>query len=141
MNPKKILIADDDRVFLKAMSLKLKSEGFEVLTAEDGGSAVSAVRIARPDLILLDINFPPDVGHGGGVPWDGFLIMNWLKRMEEAKNIPIVVVTGGDAAQLRDRAMASGAVGFFQKPVDNDELIELIRRALEGPTAPSAPPP
>src|SRR6266404_4631354 len=77
MSRKKILIVDDSQIILKTLSFKLKGAGYEVITAADGGTAVSLVRTQRPDLILLDITFPPDVAHGGGVGWDGFLIMEW----------------------------------------------------------------
>src|SRR3974390_3154345 len=105
MNRKKILVVDDSLLILKQMSTKLTANGYEVLTAEDGGTAVSTVRTEKPDLILLDLSFPPDVAHGGGVAWDGFLIMNWLQRMDEAKNIPIIIITGGDPAKLKERAI------------------------------------
>jgi Response regulators consisting of a CheY-like receiver domain and a winged-helix DNA-binding domain len=135
MNRKKILIVDDNEVILKTLSLKLKAGEFEVITAIDGSEAVSAARTKKPDLILLDISFPPEVS---GVPWDGFRIIQWLKRMEESKNIPIIVITGSDAAQYRERALAEGAVGFFQKPVNNEELIAKIRQTLEtGAPAPA----
>src|SRR5512136_2500361 len=120
MSRKKILVVDDNAVILKTISVKLAANGYNVVTAEDGGAAVSAVRREKPDLILLDISFPPDVAHGGGVAWDGFLIMNWLRRLEEGKNVPIIVITGGDPAKCKDKALAAGATGFFRKPVNND---------------------
>src|SRR5437773_140530 len=88
-NGHKILVVDDNKVILKILSMKLGASGYQVITAEDGSGAVNAVRTQKPDLILLDINFPPDVAHGGGVPWDGFRIMDWVRRLDEAKNIPI----------------------------------------------------
>src|SRR6476646_738516 len=91
-NRKKILVVDDSPIILKTLSMKLKSQGYDVLTAEDGSIAVSTARRERPDLILLDISFPPDVAHGGGVAWDGFLIMDWLRRMDEAKDIPVFII-------------------------------------------------
>ncbi len=129
MSQKKVLIVDDNRVILKSMSMKLTSEGYQALTAEDGAEAVSVVRREKPDLILLDISFPPD--GAGGVPWDGFLIMQWLQRLEEAKTIPIIVVTGGDPVKYKERAMAAGASSFFHKPINNDELLGMIRKALD----------
>src|SRR5216683_1930362 len=96
MNRKKILVVDDSPVILKALSLKLTAAGYDVLTAEDGAGAVNQARREKPDLILLDISFPPDVAHGGGVAWDGFLIMGWVRRMDEGRNIPIIIITGGD---------------------------------------------
>jgi len=146
MSRKKILVVDDSVLILKLMSMKLTAHGYDVITVEDGGSAVSAVRTEKPDLILLDLSFPPDVAHGGGVAWDGFLIMTWLQRMEEAKHIPIIVITAGDPAKYKDRALAAGAVSFFHKPIDNDELLTVIRNTLAEkpaatqPSAASIPP-
>jgi CheY-like chemotaxis protein len=131
MSQKKILVVDDSPIIQKTLSMKLTANGYQVLTAEDGASAVSMTRREKPDLILLDLSFPPDVAHGGGVPWDGFLIMNWLQRIDEAKGIPIIVVTGSDAAEYKDRALAAGAVSYFQKPIDNDQLLTVIRQTLE----------
>src|SRR6266571_697085 len=117
---KTILVVDDNAIIVKTLSFKLKSHGYHVLTAMDGSEAVSITRREKPDLILLDLSFPPDVGHGGGVPWDGFLIMNWIKRMDEAKHIPIIVITGGDPEKSKGPALAAGASSFFHKPIDND---------------------
>lgn len=127
MNKKKILVVDDDAVVIRGLSIKLEANGFEVVTALDGAAAVTAVRTQRPDLILLDLNFPADMG---GVSWDGFLIMEWLKRLEEATNVPIFVITGGDRKQYEARALAAGATAFFHKPIDHDELFRLIRQTL-----------
>lgn len=134
----KILIVDDSPVILKTLSMKLTANGYEVVTAEDGGSAVSLVRNERPDLVLLDISFPPDVGHGGGIPWDGFLILEWLRRLDEGKSIPFIIITGGDPAQYRHRALAAGAVSFFQKPINHEELLATIRQVLETHVQPAA---
>jgi len=131
MNRKKILVVDDNIVILKTMAIKLAANGYDVCTAEDGAAAVSAVRQGKPDLILLDLSFPPDVAHGGGVAWDGFGIMEWLRRLEEAKGIPIIVITGGDPVKYKDRALAAGAASFFHKPINNDDLLTVIRQTLE----------
>ena len=130
MNRKKILVVDDNPVIVSALSLKLTSAGYDVIAATDGSEAVSAVRKEKPDLILLDISFPPDVAHGGGVPWDGFIIIEWLRRIEEAKNVPVIVITGSDTQKYRERALATGAIGFFHKPVDNDGLLDVIKKTL-----------
>jgi CheY-like chemotaxis protein len=134
MSPKKILIVDDDAVFVKALSLLLQANGYQPLTAQDGSGAISTVRKGKPDLILLDLNFPPDVAHGGSVNWDGFRIMDWLRRMDEAKGVPIVIITSGDPAKDKDRCRAPKVAGFFHKPVDHEELLAAIRQALDGTT-------
>lgn len=127
MNKKKILVVDDDAVVIKALSIKLKANDFEVLTAMDGATAVNAVRTRKPDLILLDISYPNDMG---SVAWDGFRIMEWLKRLDEATNIPFIVITGGDREKYEAKAMAAGATAFFHKPISHEELFNLIRQTL-----------
>lgn len=133
----RILIADDNIVILKALSIKLKSRGYEVRTAMDGSTAVSCVRRERPDLIILDIDFPPDVAHGGGILWDGFLILDWLRRLDEARETPIIFITSHQDAQFRQRALSVGAVAFFQKPIDQDELLNVVRETVGEPPDPS----
>ncbi len=138
MSAKKILVVDDSVVVVKTIQMQLAKAGYAVSTAKDGSEAISTARREKPDLIVLDINFPPDVAHGGGVQWDGFLIMQWLRRLEEAKATPIVVITGGDAAKYREQALKLGAVAFFTKPVDHAALVEIIRKTLDESAA--APP-
>jgi len=130
MSSKRILIVDDDKVAIEAFTRLLNDVGYDILSATDGSEGVSIARHEKPDLIVLDLVFPPDVGHGGGVPWDGYLIMDWLQRQTEAKDIPVVVVTAADPEQHRSRAFAKGAIGFFQKPINGQELVELVRKVL-----------
>ena len=122
-------MVDDNEVILKTISLKLKGAGYQVLTALDGSEAMSVVRMEKPDLVLLDIGFPVDLA---GIPWDGFRIMEWLRRLDTPKRIPIIIITGGENVKNRERAMASGAVAFFNKPIDHDDLLKVIRATLDG---------
>ena len=139
MNRKKILVVDDNGVILQTMSMKLTANGYDVVTAEDAAGAVGAMRTEKPDLILLDIGFPPDVAHGGALAWDGFTIMNWLRRLEGTKHIPIVIITGSDPEQYKDRALAAGAVSFFHKPINNADLLTVIRDTLAKGAAEAVP--
>ena len=136
-----ILVVDDNNVVLKAFELKLKALGFKVITASDGSSAVSTARQEHPDLIVLDINFPPEVG-GTGLQWDGFNIMEWMRRFREVAEIPVIIITSGDPAKYRARAMAAGAAAFFQKPINHEEFLVAVRRILgqqKTDPAPSTP--
>ncbi|MGD0615781.1 MAG: response regulator [Verrucomicrobiota bacterium] len=127
---KKILLVDDDPVILGTLSLKLKSKGYQVVTASDGSQAIGVTRKEKPDLMLLDVCFPPDVAHGGGVPWNGFLIMEWLHRLSDTSSVPVIVMSGADRVEYKQRASAAGAAAFFQKPIDNDQLLTAIDTAL-----------
>lgn len=149
---KRILVVDDDAVVLKALSIKLNAQGYEVLTEPDlvgvlarlkGGSpsteglevadgtgsdaAAHQDPVSRPDLILLDIGFPAEID---SVPWDGFLIMEWLKRIDEAAKIPVIFISGSDPAQYEAKVRAIGAVAFFRKPIDHDRLFAVIEQTL-----------
>ena len=128
---KKILVVDDNEVVIKTITLKLQGAGYNVITAMDGSAAVAATRKENPDLILLDISFPPDVG---SVQWDGFRIMEWFHRLETARKIPIIVITGSEDPKARERATSNGAVAFFLKPIEHDSLLKVIRATL-GDTA------
>jgi CheY-like chemotaxis protein len=141
MNRKKILVVDDNAVVTKRLSLTLKYHGYDTVTAVDGAGAVSIARHEIPNLIILDISFPPDVAHGGGVAWDGFLIIDWLRRLEEAKNIPIIVITGSPEKKYQEQALAKGAVAFFHKPIDEREMVAVIQKTIgEGEPPPPGPP-
>jgi CheY-like chemotaxis protein len=132
MNQKKILVVDDDPIIIRTTSSLLAANGYGVINARDGGSAVEKARTEHPDLILLDMLFPPDVAHGGGIPWDGFLIVNWLRRIDEAKDIPIVFLTSTDPALYQVRAAALGVKACLGKPVDKKELLSVVAQLLSG---------
>jgi CheY-like chemotaxis protein len=123
---KKILIVDDDLVILKTTSIKLRSQGYAVVTATDGATAIQAVRKEKPDLILLDLNFPPDV-----VGWDGLGIISWLRRLEEARKIPVFIITSSDPAKFKQPLMAAGALAFVRKPIEYEGLLSSIKHALD----------
>jgi CheY-like chemotaxis protein len=125
-SPVKILVVDDNNLWVKAMCFKLTRSGYQVATALDGAEAISAVRREKPDLVLLDITFPSDTAGA----WDGFSIMEWLHHLEESRSIPFIIITGDDDIRNKERALANGAVAFFHKPVKHDELINAIDDTL-----------
>src|SRR5262245_42052462 len=117
MNGRKILIVDDDKLILKLLSTRLKASGFDVSTAEDGSSGLGLLRDTQPDVVLLDVGFPPDVSHGGGVAWDGILVLNWIRQTSNTK-VPIIVITATGSPDMRAKALAAGAAGFLEKPIN-----------------------
>ena len=127
---KKILVVDDDQVILKTLSMLLNANGYRVFTASDGPGAASVVTQERPDLILLDLLFPPDAMNVGGALQDGFFIIEWLRRMGEAADIPIIIISGDKSAKDKKNALATGAVAFFPKPIDRIALLATIRATL-----------
>ena len=124
---KKILVVDDNEIVIRTITLKLQGAGYRVIAAMDGSEAVAMARKENPDLILLDISFPPDLG---SVEWDGFRIMEWFQRLDTAKKIPVIIITGSEDPKTKERSTAAGAVAFFQKPLEHDYLLKVIRATL-----------
>jgi len=127
---KKILVVDDNKVVLKAMHFSLTSQGYRVLMAETGAETITLLRKDRPDLILLDLDFPPDAGNIGGNLRDGFLIIDWARRMCDAEKIPVIIISSTDPAGYKERAEAAGIMTFFHKPVDQHQLLGAIHAIL-----------
>jgi len=127
---KRILVVDDNEVILKTALQKLSAKGYQVTTAVGGPEALSAVRKEKPDLILLDLAFPPDASNVGGPLQDGFFIIQWLRRAPETEKIPIIMISATDPEKFKDRARNAGVVASFRKPIDNDKLLAAIQAAL-----------
>ena len=124
---KKILVVDDDPVVLKAIAAKLESKSYKVVTATDASHALNLARRESPDLVLLDVNFPPDVG---GVDWNGFRIIQWLRMHEDVRNVPVIVMSGDDRAEYQRRAVEMGAAGFLPKTIHSEGLLACVEMAI-----------
>lgn len=126
-NGKKILIVDDDPVYVKATSALLNYQGYQVVAAKDGSEAIQAMREEKPNLVLMDIDLPSDVNM---MSWDGFLLMSWLRRFEDSRKVPIVMVSGGDPLKFVRRALTGGARAFFHKSTNPNNLVSTLRLLL-----------
>jgi CheY-like chemotaxis protein len=130
-NGRKILVVDDNQVILKTALQKLTTNGYQVATATDGPEALSAIRKNKPDLILLDLAFPPDAANVGGPMQDGFFIIQWLRRAPETEKIPIIIISASDPEKFKDRAAGAGVIASFRKPLDTDRLLATIQTTLD----------
>ncbi|HTY85843.1 MAG TPA: response regulator [Candidatus Acidoferrum sp.] len=129
-NAKKILVVDDNQVILKTTLQTLTTKGYQVTTATGGPEALSAIRKEKPDLILLDLTFPPDAANVGGPMQDGFFIIQWLRRTPETKDLPVIMISATDPEKFKDRALSSGVVASFHKPIDTEKLLAAIKTTL-----------
>lgn len=125
MGNKKILIVDDDPDVLKSMHVRLKANNYDTFFAADAISCMAEARKTEPDLIILDLGLPAG---------DGFLVMERLKAVPSFASIPVIVVSARDLRLNQKRAMEAGAKAFLQKPVNNSELLAVIRQTLGEPT-------
>ena len=116
---KKILIVEDDQNIAKALSIRLKSAGYEVTVAPDAMTGVAAARKLQPDLALLDISLPAG---------NGFTVAEKIRELV-ATATPIIFLTASKQLGLRQEAYRLGAA-FFEKPYDAEELLGAIRYAF-----------
>lgn len=120
-----ILIADDSRFQLQLMSDHLTSKGHRVSTAVDALQAFTlAVRLV-PDAIVLDINMPA----GSGVE-----VLKRLRISQKTQHIPVVVVSGSNEVGIESLIKSMGAVDFYRKPVDLDQLAGCLARITGAPS-------
>lgn len=130
MRKTKILVVDDDPDLLKALRLRLRANNCKVITASDGYSVIGAAQKEHPDVIILDLGLPAG---------DGFVVLERLQQSDALSGIPVIVLTARDPQGNEARALKAGATAFFQKPVDNEELLNSIRLSLPQQEATSMP--
>ena len=127
MTNKRILVVEDDADVRLGYHIRLKANGYDVFFATDATSSISEARKHQPDLIIVDLGVP------GG---DGFIVIERLKANIHLAVVPIIVVSARDRYQNKDRALQAGANAFLQKPVDDNELLAIIRQLLGESTKP-----
>jgi two-component system KDP operon response regulator KdpE len=127
MQKPKILLVDDDPDLVRALRLRLRANNYEVTTASDGYAAIATAQKERPALIILDLGLP--VG-------DGFVVLDRLQSMDALAGVPVIVLSARDPQANEERALRAGASAFFQKPADNDELLNVIRLNIGAGTEP-----
>jgi DNA-binding response OmpR family regulator len=124
MGSKKTLIVEDDPDVRHGMHVRLKANHYETFFAADALTSLAEARKHEPDLIILDLGLPAG---------DGYAVMARLKIIPALALIPIIVVSARDVQANRDRSLRAGAKAFLQKPVDNAELLAVIRHTLGEP--------
>ena len=124
MKPTRILVVDDEPDVVMFIARTLNSEGFDVISAYDGISALDLAENESPDLILLDIMMPMMSGHE---------VCEQLKGNAQTQHIPIVCVSSAHNPNARDRSLEAGAVTLLLKPFSPAELVAQIKRHLPQP--------
>ncbi|WP_453978076.1 PleD family two-component system response regulator [Brevundimonas sp. Marseille-Q4549] len=114
----RILVVDDVDVNVRLLEAKLTLEYYDVLTCNDGSTALAMAAEAQPDLVLLDVMMPG---------MDGFETCRRLKAQVETRHIPVVLVTALDGREDRIRGLEAGADDFLTKPIDDVVLFARVR--------------
>ncbi len=119
---RRVLVVDDDAMNREIMEAYLQIEGYEVLLASDGESAVELARVQHPDLIITDVRMPD---------MDGFTLCAQLKADAELCNVPVIVLSGLSSEEDSARALAAGARAFVSRPFEHKALFALIEALVE----------
>ncbi len=117
-----ILVVDDEKDLRDTLKSALESEGYDVITAENGLMGLVMAQEKKPDLILLDISMPV---------MDGFTVLFKLKQNSATKEIPVIILTGQyvDEGNL-ERGFNLGAVEYLYKPIRFTELVARVKSVL-----------
>jgi len=117
---RKIMLVDDNRDFVWLTGNTLQEAGYRVVQAHDGEEALRLFEKDMPDMVLLDYRMP---GRNG--------LQIAVEMKERAPSIPMVMITGYGEVKIAVRAMKAGVYDYVTKPVNKDDLLFTIRRALE----------
>lgn len=117
---RKVLIVEDDEKIALALSLRLRSAGYDTCTAPDAVSGVRSALSLSPDLVLLDISLPAG---------SGFTVAEQVRRSDSAKT-PIIFLTASKQPGFRERALELGAAGYFEKPYEPEALMTAVHQHL-----------
>lgn len=116
----KILIVDDEQPARYGMAKALKSDGRQILEAEEGGAALQYIREHAPDLVFLDLNMPER---------DGMFVLQQLQADSVTVTPEIIVVTANDGIQFAVDCIRCGATDFITKPYDVEHIRSIARRS------------
>jgi len=123
----RILIVDDDPVFVDATKTILESRNYDVITAFDGDEGLQKVKDEKPDLVLLDIIMPTE---------DGFHVCQQIKKDPKLADIPVIILTSfakykGETNIPVSAGLELEAEGYIDKPVSPDELLRTVEEMLK----------
>jgi DNA-binding response OmpR family regulator len=116
------IIVDDDRDTREMLAMALEIEGYDVTLAANGVKLISSLHVHRPDILLLDVN----------MSWiDGFELCRAVRRNEQFRSLPVLFVSARKTRSDVEAGLASGADGYFTKPIDFDALLGRMRELVE----------
>ena len=120
----RILLIEDNEQNRYLLTFLLEQSGHEVVPAINGSLGLELATKVSPDLILLDIQLPG---------MDGYAVARALKNDPRLKSVPIVAVTSYAMVGDRDKALAAGAEGYIEKPINPETFVEEVERFISSP--------
>ncbi|HKY02899.1 MAG TPA: sigma 54-interacting transcriptional regulator [Burkholderiales bacterium] len=124
MNPKTVLVVDDDPDILKLLSLRLAAAGYAAQAASSGEQALGAMAISRPDVVVTDLKM-------GGM--DGLALFEAIQK--QMPTLPVIILTAHGTIPEAVEATKRGVFGFLPKPFDGKMLLDQVAQAIRTSTA------
>jgi len=121
MDKKRVLVVDDDIDLLKMMQLRLESEGYEFMGAQDVKEMFKVMRLKKPDLLILDIILP-------GI--DGYTALKEVKEHDEFKDIPVIILTAKREKEIKKLFDFENIAFYIEKPYESGDLLQKIKSLL-----------
>lgn len=118
---RKILIAEDDPIIRELLIQVLELEGYDVLAAPDGATALELVRSAGPSLLVLDLMMPHV---------DGLSVLRAVRESDTTRAIPVVITTAKTDDETTWAGWSGGCDYYMTKPFEPDDLLAAIERLL-----------
>ncbi|MCM8763607.1 MAG: response regulator [Candidatus Omnitrophica bacterium] len=118
---KKVLVVDDEEDIREIIKSRLISQGYNVLTAEDGMVALSIARREKPDLIILDIMMPN---------MDGYTTLKELRKDRIIGQTPVIILSVKEKDKMEDIFYFQNISDYIEKPFESEELIAKIKKVL-----------
>jgi two-component system response regulator HydG len=115
-----VLLIDDEQSLIETLSVLLKREGFEVISALTGADGLDSFDETEPDVVLTDVRMPK---------MDGVEVLEQIR--ERCAHTPVVLMTAQASLQSAIQAVNLGATHYIQKPFENEELIAVLRRSMD----------
>jgi CheY-like chemotaxis protein len=129
MSAERILVVEDTKLLLHLLQCQLEAQGYEVLAAATIAEAMHITQTEMPDLMILDLTVLDSDPFAGLT--DGFAFLSLLRRAHPEATFPVIVHTGDPSPQVEARARASGVFAVIRKGITTQELISIVRLALE----------
>ena len=122
----KILIVDDEPIVHRLLQHHLERAGYELLAATNGREAIEMATREEPELIVMDVMM---------AEMDGLTALRCLKKDDDTKGIPVIMITANSHAVTRQESEAAGAALFLTKPFSPNQLLNEIKRLVPGKAA------
>lgn len=123
MAKKRILLVEDEKDMVYAVTLQLEANNYEVLTAHDGQEGLEKAKKEKPDLIILDLMLPK---------MDGYKVCGLLKADTRYNRIPIIMFTARAQESDKETGKEVGADAYITKPFEQEMLFAKIQELLGG---------